>query len=599
MLIHSYNQVLGIFAVISGFIILFGINNVYASENNVSNIVTNESVNQSLSNESVNQSLSNESVNQSLSNESVNQSLSNESVNQSLNIDYKFTPFLSLNGTDYVDLKDDKIFSLEKFTVGSWIRVNESDLSNPAIMINKGGFNSEEKGKNMNYGFWFNSKGIIQGGFETDSGEYFAANSTDKYNDGKWHYIVLSNDGNLLKLYVDGKPVSIKATNGTKPDNSGSQPLRIGANSLEEDKFFKGNIDEVRVWNRALTDSEVNDLVVGSFNNTNGQILYLNFTEPTSTQTTTLSKHDQDQDSFKDATEYKWLKTWGGEGTEDGKFLRPHDIDFNNDESIMYIIDRDGGRVQAFDKEGNFLFKFGQNGQGDGEFKVPYGIDVDKEGNIWVADRANHRVQKFDSQGNFILKIGQDDFTKSSAPGEFDNPRHVVVDHDVKYVYVADSKNNRVQQFDVNGTFIKTIGQLGDKPGEFNLVTTIEIDPDGNFFTTERGNERIQKFDANWNPILMWGSKGSGDSQFCHSEHIAIDKYGNVYMNDPQSDPGCSQIPSVKKFDNNGKFITKWGSFGKEPGQFGDPEHLAVDSDGNVYVSDRKNDNIQKFAPVP
>jgi len=46
----------------------------------------------------------------------------------------------------------------------------------------------------------------------------------------------------------------------------------------------------------------------------------------------------------------------------------------------------------------------------------------------------------------------------------------------LKYVYVADSKNNRIQQFDINGNFVKVIGHLGKKSGEFNLPTTIEMD---------------------------------------------------------------------------------------------------------------------------
>ena len=47
--------------------------------------------------------------------------------------------------------------------------------------------------------------GIISGGFETESGEDFEVNSTAKYNDGKWHYVLLSYDGSLLRLYLDGK----------------------------------------------------------------------------------------------------------------------------------------------------------------------------------------------------------------------------------------------------------------------------------------------------------------------------------------------------------------------------------------------------------
>src|SRR5918994_197465 len=299
--------------------------------------------------------------------------------------------------------------------------------------------------------------------------------------------------------------------------------------------------------------------------------------------------------AFEKATEYKFVKKWGGAGSGDGQFLRPHDLDFSPDEKILYAVDRDGARVQAFDKDGQFLFILGETGEGEGQFTMPYGLDVDKAGNVWVADRFGFKILKFDKDGKFIMQFGE----KGKGEGQFFlQPRHVKIDKDLKYVYVSDSKNHRISIFDINGNFVKVVGKLGNKSGEFNLPTTLEIDSKGNFYVNERGNERIQKFDSNWNPILMWGSKGSGDNQFCHMEHIALDKYDNVYVTDPQSDPGCSQQPRVLKFDSEGKFITKWGTFGKGDGQFQDPEHLAVDSEGNVYISDRKRDDIQKFAPI-
>jgi DNA-binding beta-propeller fold protein YncE len=52
-------------------------------------------------------------------------------------------------------------------------------------------------------------------------------------------------------------------------------------------------------------------------------------------------------------------------------------------------------------------------------------------------------------------------------------------------------------------------------------------------------------------------------------------------------------IPRVQKFDTNGNFITKWGSYGTGDGQFIDPEHLAIDSDGFAYVSDKGRNDIQ------
>lgn len=295
---------------------------------------------------------------------------------------------------------------------------------------------------------------------------------------------------------------------------------------------------------------------------------------------------------------YAFVTEWGSKGTRNGEFLRPHDLEFSNGYKYLYAVDRDGNRIQVFDKNGTFLFKFGEKGQGDGEFLVPYGLDVDVRGHVWVADRGNHRVQQFDSKGNFISKFGNEDSHPSSKLGKFDNPRHVEVDRNLKYVYVADSKNNRIEQFDINGTFVRAIGKLGNKSGEFNLPTTIEQDSKGNFFVTERGNERIQKFDNNWLPLLTWGSKGSSNNQFCHLEHLALDKHDNVYVTDPQSDPGCSLQARVLKFDNNGNFLTKLDFNGSGVGQFEDPEHLALDTDGDVYVSDRKNDKILVYSPI-
>ncbi len=73
---------------------------------------------------------------------------------------------------------------------------------------------------------------------------------------------------------------------------------------------------------------------------------------------------------------------------------------------------------------------------------------------------------------------------------------------------------------------------------------------------------------------------------------VAVDSSGNVYV----ADKGNHRI---QKFDNNGNFITKWGSNGwTGNGQFQYPEDVAVDSSLNVYVADTDNNRIQKFAPV-
>ena len=84
-------------------------------------------------------------------------------------------------------------------------------------------------------------------------------------------------DGFTLRFYIDGLQVGRLSTSGALPDKTGVQPVRAGANSLLVNNFFSGNIDEVRIWNRAVTATEVtNQFNSGSFN-TNGQVLYLPF----------------------------------------------------------------------------------------------------------------------------------------------------------------------------------------------------------------------------------------------------------------------------------------------------------------------------------
>ena len=89
-----------------------------------------------------------------------------------------------------------------------------------------------------------------------------------------------------------------------------------------------------------------------------------------------------------------------------------------------------------------FIKKWGSKGTGDGQFKIPYSVDVDSKGDVWVADRGNHRIQKFDKDGNFITKFG----SVGKGNGQFTNPEHLAVDS-AGNVYVSDRKANTIQVF--------------------------------------------------------------------------------------------------------------------------------------------------------
>jgi hypothetical protein len=173
---------------------------------------------------------------------------------------YHYTPFLSVNdANDIVDVQDSQNLRLSKFSVGTWFKTSIIP-SDEGIMVNKGGLGTDLSGKNMNYGIWLTPTGALRGGFELMGGDNRYITSSTSPVDGKWHHGLVTFDGSSLKLFLDGKQISTLSTTKT-PDMTGNQPLRIGANSLTIDDIFKGEIDEVGLWNRALTTSEISDMI--------------------------------------------------------------------------------------------------------------------------------------------------------------------------------------------------------------------------------------------------------------------------------------------------------------------------------------------------
>jgi hypothetical protein len=176
---------------------------------------------------------------------------------------------------------------LNQFTLAAWFQTNH-DFGQPdseqRMIVNKGGFNGDGTGQDMNYGIWINGDGKVQGGFEAlsvaPSLKDMFVTSERPYNDGRWHHALLTNDGTTLRLYVDGLPASgalaTMDVTSRLPDSTGNQPFKIGYNSgVTNDlaRAFHGGIDEVTVWNRALSSTEV-WAVYGGNVNTNGQVLF-------------------------------------------------------------------------------------------------------------------------------------------------------------------------------------------------------------------------------------------------------------------------------------------------------------------------------------
>jgi len=280
-----------------------------------------------------------------------------------------------------------------------------------------------------------------------------------------------------------------------------------------------------------------------------------------------------------------FLFKWGSEGTGNGQFNHPSGIEIDMSNNDVYVVDPGNYRIQKFDSNGNFITKWGSEGTADGQFQDPRGISVYPGKYVYVLDQDNHNIQKFSTNGSFDIKWG----SIGSGDGQILWPRNGI-DAKTGSVYVADSQNHRIQKFDSNGNFITKWGSQGSDDGQFgNFSLGITTDLFGNVYVVDPGNYRIQKFDSNGNFITKWGSEGTADGQFDSPSDIAIDSSGNVYVVE-QFGP-----PRIQKFDSNGNFITKWDSSNSGEYQLSQPLDIAVDSLGNVYVSNWGTHEILVF----
>ncbi|HEY59336.1 MAG TPA: TIGR03663 family protein [Anaerolineae bacterium] len=186
-----------------------------------------------------------------------------------------------------------------------------------------------------------------------------------------------------------------------------------------------------------------------------------------------------------------------------------------------------------------------------------------------------------------------------NTPGELDTPRGIAFATDGS-IYVADSKNHRIQHFSESGELLHTWGSFasiaeGNAPGgTFYEPWDIAIGPAGNIYVTDTWNHRIQKFTSNGKFIKMWGyfAQGVSPKGFWGPRGITINKDGLIFV----TDTGNKRIVV---FDKDGNDVTQFGTGGLDLGQFDEPVGLAFDQNGYLYTADTWNRRVQVFQPSP
>jgi DNA-binding beta-propeller fold protein YncE len=222
---------------------------------------------------------------------------------------------------------------------------------------------------------------------------------------------------------------------------------------------------------------------------------------------------------------------------------QPSDIAMGPNGDI-YLVDGVNNRIIVFDSAGKRRFEFGQNGEGQGEFKYPLGIDISDDGKVFVADTGNHRIQVFNLKGDFKYM-----FNVTSGPKEKpSDPVDVLVSGLKNYVYISDNDNHKIKVYHQNGTFEFEWGKFGEGPGEFRYPGMLAINEYNEIFVVDVLNTRVQKFDPFGKFIADIGSWGVLPGKLFRPKGVAVDKNNRVFISD-------SYMGVVQVFSDLGHFI--------------------------------------------
>lgn len=161
------------------------------------------------------------------------------------------------------------------------------------------------------------------------------------------------------------------------------------------------------------------------------------------------------------------------------------------------------------------------------------------------------------------------------------------------YVYVADGGSNRILVLDQTGQTVRQIGGPEGTEGALSEPWGVAVGPNGDVYVADTWNHRVAVFGSDGTLTRSWGVFGSADAQGSGNllygpRDVAVDAQGNVYVTDTGN-------KRVIKYDSAGNVQAILGGAGSSEGQFQEPCGIALAADGTLYVADTWNQRVQVF----
>lgn len=244
----------------------------------------------------------------------------------------------------------------------------------------------------------------------------------------------------------------------------------------------------------------------------------------------------------------------------------------------ILVTDVSRGAVFVFDPVSGQMDVW-EYAEGFRRFSAPTGIALGPAGRVFVADADQKVVVVLDKDGKGIRVIGN---------GQLERPTGLAWDANAALLYVADTQAHQIKVFDVTGRLVRTIGQRGEGPGEFNYPTYLTLSH-GRLVVSDTMNARVQiiTLDDSAPPVIL-GERGTKVGNFVRPKGVAVDSENNIYVVE-------SYYDHLLIFDRQARFLLPIGGTGREAGAFYLPGGVWVDGENRVFVADTFNGRIAVF----
>jgi sugar lactone lactonase YvrE len=149
--------------------------------------------------------------------------------------------------------------------------------------------------------------------------------------------------------------------------------------------------------------------------------------------------------------------------------------------------------------------------------------------------------------------------------------------------------HSRIVKYDADGAYLMEWGELGDGPGQFDLVHGVAVDRDRRVYVGDRTNNRIQVFTEDGTFIEEWPDISDPVGVF-------VDENDAVWVI-------SARLNRILKYDTDGRLLDYFGAYGGTrggfPGGLSRPHQMDVDEEGNLYVASWDGGWVDKFVPRP